>query len=272
MPLQQLDWTLRLQDLRWPRRGLLLDLERDPDRVQGRERGLRQLDQHVQGLRRRRRTLLHQLDLQGRQYHLQERALHGVWRGRHRLLPWQYLHHGLLRESLQHIVLADVYRGRRRLRHLGHEHQHERGLHRQRNLDQLRGWHHVVRWFGPGVLRFDLLEQLELLLLRCREQPVPGEQLRQPQPIHVHRLWGQRSALLCRLHRLRGRLQGSLPLQLRFEQRLLQLRRPRLGPRRKLRRRVRLLHVSLRLGQHMPNAHGRILRLHVRRVHHGLLL
>jgi hypothetical protein len=64
VPVQQLDRHLRMQSLRRPGRALLLDLDHKPKPLQRRERRLRQLDQHLQGLRRRRRSLLRQQHLQ----------------------------------------------------------------------------------------------------------------------------------------------------------------------------------------------------------------
>ena len=89
---------------------------------------------------------------------------------------------------------------------------------------------HRLRRARPSLLRFQLLNKLEQLLLLWRpQQPVPLQHVlnHRQHAIPVHGMRRKRPALLhghVQLeHEFGRRLQGSRALHLRFEHRLLQL-------------------------------------------------
>jgi len=78
VPVQQHHGPFHLQNLRSLGRIVLFSHDRESHWVQGRNRRLRQLDEHLSGVRLRWWPLLRQQRVQGREHHLQEFALCGV--------------------------------------------------------------------------------------------------------------------------------------------------------------------------------------------------
>jgi len=128
MPLQQLDWQLRLQAVRRHGPVLLLQFDDDQHLVQGYRNRLRQLHQHVQGVWGRRRSMLREQYVHRFKYRVQEFTLCCVWdiwrdnRNRGSLLRGQHLHQRLLHHPLRwHVVRnSSVHVRRLDLRYSGH--------------------------------------------------------------------------------------------------------------------------------------------------------
>lgn len=70
--------------------------------------------------------------------------------------------------------------------------------------------HHLLRWPRPNLLRVQLFEQFELLLLWRPRQPLSVQHQHRHYAVPVHRVRRQGPALLHRLHDHRGRVQIAL--------------------------------------------------------------